>query len=244
MQATTELLAVHGLSLPTLVAAGASSLSGTHELSCTCSNSNRGHGATGRRAKEQRQFYIIEPQFDAKGWKHKNVGRYALELPEEMRGALPPHRFAGTITQLNRRTAALQERLHAIIAKRLMVQLASVAACVPAALNAERLFAGELWDPRPGSAGPASNSSAVASAAIAAASWTPPEPEPEPEPVAAGCEGECNGQVLAIAPAGPSWFSQFVDQYGLHLATGLCFVALLCFVGASIRCVCTAQQLA
>ena len=43
------------------------------------------------------------------------------------------------------RTAALQQQLHHIVAMRLMMQLAAIACCIPAILNAERLLSGEFW---------------------------------------------------------------------------------------------------
>ena len=230
MQAATEVVVVHGLSLPTVVAAGTAA-SGEHELSRAVG------GVLQTWSKERRQFCIIEPQFDPKGWKHKNVGKYPTQLPEDMLGSMPPQSFAGTIVQLNERTAALQKQLHHIVAMRLMMQLASIACCIPAILNAERLLSGELWAAEDDSS--ANSSTTVTGAPLAASnglanasSWDAghgPEPEPEPEPEA--CGEACHGKVQAIAPPGPS----VLEEYGLPIAAASCVLGVICFIGSSIR---------
>jgi hypothetical protein len=81
--------------------------------------------------RKERQFHILQPIYDAKGWKHKNVGTYPEFIPEELEGVLRDDDYKKTVQELNTKAEALAAKLLQTVVTRALAFVCSLALFVP-----------------------------------------------------------------------------------------------------------------
>ena len=89
--------------------------------------------------RKERQFHILEPIYDGKGWKHKNVGTYPEYIPEELEGVLPEDDYEYAARNLNAKAEALTAKLLNTVVTRGLLFLSSFALLLPHLLALPRI---------------------------------------------------------------------------------------------------------
>jgi hypothetical protein len=98
--------------------------------------------------RKERQFCILQPMYDGKGWKHKNVGTYPEFIPEELEGVLPEDDYEKTAQELNVKAEGLAAKLLEIVVTRVLVSVCSLSLFVPLLIALPRI----QYEPPPSNA--------------------------------------------------------------------------------------------
>lgn len=90
--------------------------------------------------RKDRQFHIIQPIYDNRGWKHKNVGTYPELIPEDLKRVMPEDHYDKTARKLNRVAEALAAKLlHTVTTQALVFFVGLLAVLVPLLLALPRI---------------------------------------------------------------------------------------------------------